>query len=73
EFTSEELKVVVQELNKNQDGEVIIKADNQRLKLRIEKFINDSDHDDVNISNSRMMLDDNYFVQRPVEVIEMID
>ncbi|CAG8772213.1 9722_t:CDS:1, partial [Dentiscutata heterogama] len=29
EFTSEELKAVVQELNKNQDGEVIIKADNQ--------------------------------------------
>ncbi|CAG8607060.1 1213_t:CDS:2, partial [Dentiscutata heterogama] len=29
EFTSEELKAVVQELNKKQDGEVIIKADNQ--------------------------------------------
>ncbi|CAG8732444.1 1318_t:CDS:2, partial [Dentiscutata heterogama] len=93
-----------------QDGEVIIKADNQvywrrcfpefkknylrdyprcrelsdykqkllqqsqlRLKCRIKKFINDSDHDDVNISNSHMMLDDNYFVQRPVEVIEMTD
>ncbi|CAG8688870.1 9607_t:CDS:1, partial [Dentiscutata heterogama] len=46
---------------------------NKRLKRRIEQFINDSDHDDVNISNSRMMLDDNYFVQRPVEVIEMTD
>ncbi|CAG8695221.1 2475_t:CDS:2, partial [Dentiscutata heterogama] len=29
------------------------------------------DHNDVNISNSRMMLDNNYFVQKPVEVIEM--
>ena len=161
EFTSEKLKVVVQELNKNQDGEVIIKADNQvywrrhfpefkknylrdyprcrelsdykqellqqsqlvlsstilgkrsqehvsesetesyfdddsdysrqqsmaessvtaaarktpnkRLKRRIEKFLNDSDHDDINISNSHMMLDDNYFIQKPVEVIEMTD
>ncbi|CAG8760248.1 13127_t:CDS:1, partial [Dentiscutata heterogama] len=29
EFISEELKIVVQELNKNQDGKVIIKTDNQ--------------------------------------------
>ncbi|CAG8674819.1 3316_t:CDS:2, partial [Dentiscutata heterogama] len=80
EFTSEELKAVVQELNKNQDGEVIIKADNQvywcrcfskfkknylcdyprcpkrkpnkRLKHRIEKFINDSNHEIETINDN---------------------
>ncbi|CAG8648805.1 9026_t:CDS:2, partial [Dentiscutata heterogama] len=72
EYTCEELRTIIQELNKDQDGEVIIKSD-QRLKSRIEQFINDSNRDDVNISNSCMMLDDNYFVQRPVEVIEMTD
>ncbi|CAG8623237.1 5776_t:CDS:2, partial [Dentiscutata heterogama] len=50
EFTVDELKTIVQDLNQEQD-----------------------DHDDINISNSRMMLDDNYFVQKPVEVIEMTD
>ncbi|CAG8528881.1 9175_t:CDS:2 [Dentiscutata heterogama] len=68
EFTSEELKAVVQELTKNQDAK---RTPNKRLKRQIEKFINDSDYNNVNISNSRMMLDNNYFVQKPVEVIEM--
>ncbi|CAG8746848.1 2520_t:CDS:2, partial [Dentiscutata heterogama] len=114
EYTCEELRTVIQELNKDQDGKVIIKSDqvywhrrfpefkknylhdypkchklsryrqellqqsqlakrkpNKRLKRRIEQFINDSNQDDVNISNSRIMLDDNYFVQKPVEVIEI--
>ncbi|CAG8720616.1 15356_t:CDS:1, partial [Dentiscutata heterogama] len=47
------------------------KKSNKRLKHHIEKFLNDSDHNNINIPNSHMMLDDNYFGLKPVEVIEM--